>query len=414
MALGDPKTTVAIFTARSPAAFAALELTHNQSRVKAQTFPSKQRRPKRERKRRQRTPIVAAATESQLVLSLSEKPIDPLLGFVFGSDEEKCDILLCDEPSKDGISRVHFRIDFNWESGALIIIDTSSHGTPLQSKVAGRHVLLQNRALPLFSGDTLQAGYVLFTVTIPDRGKYRQCFRKNWEEYYREYKEAIPRIGGLAIQQPEIKTYLDSAEICLVEEIGSGSCGTVHKAVDAAGNFYAVKTFNSRKSPSENDQQKYFRREIETLHSIKHDYIVPAIKDKVVSDLTELYLVMEFVEEGTLEDLQDLSFKDTALMVHQTLDATLYLHVTGYAHRDLKSANILVKSISPLVIQLSDFGFTSRDPLKTFCGSFKYAAPEIYLVQKYENFRYTSAIDIWAIDVIILEYSNGLPSTPTP
>lgn len=45
--------------------------------------------------------------------------------------------------------------------------------------------------------------------------------------------------------------------------------------------------------------------------------------------------------------------------------------------------------------------------MKTFCGTDPYVAPEIW-----KRSTYTSAVDIWSLAVIVLEYGYGLP-TPT-
>ena len=127
------------------------------------------------------------------------------------------------------------------------------------------------------------------------------------------------------------------------------------------------------------------------------------------------FLVMHLLENGTLKQLGPFKTdNEAALMGAQVLDAALYIHVEGYTHRDIKPDNILVKSVSPLTFQLSDFGFTSRTTLKTFCGTHIYAAPEIYTTRDDPDASYSSAVDIWAIGVVILEYSNGLCPVSEP
>jgi serine/threonine protein kinase len=124
---------------------------------------------------------------------------------------------------------------------------------------------------------------------------------------------------------------------------------------------------------------------------------------------------MDLLENGTLKELGPFKTdEEAALMSTQILDATLYLHVQGYTHRDIKPDNILVKSVSPLMLQLSDFGFTSRNTLTTFCGTHVYAAPEIYAARNNPNTSYSSAVDIWAVGAVMLEYHDGLCSIPQP
>ncbi|KAI9747976.1 MAG: hypothetical protein M1835_001925, partial [Candelina submexicana] len=59
------------------------------------------------------------------------KPYDPVVvGWVFGSDEETCDVLLSTNIHK-GASRRHFSINFHLESKVLILKSLSRNGTKL-------------------------------------------------------------------------------------------------------------------------------------------------------------------------------------------------------------------------------------------------------------------------------------------
>ena len=90
----------------------------------------------------------------------------------------------------------------------------------------------------------------------------------------------------------------------------------------------------------------------------------------------------------------------------QGLSVLEHLHSRGVAYRDLKSDNILAESRSSLRVQFTDFGLANDRPdLRTFCGTEQYAAPEIFT-----GGSYTTAVDIWSLGVIVLEYVYGLPT----
>ena len=71
---------------------------------------------------RECTPYVSRSPELELHLQFDSDPKDATQGFVFSIDKEKCDVQLLENPDSDneyGISRQHFRIDFNWKSEFL-------------------------------------------------------------------------------------------------------------------------------------------------------------------------------------------------------------------------------------------------------------------------------------------------------
>ena len=71
------------------------------------------------------------------------------------------------------------------------------------------------------------------------------------------------------------------------------------------------------------------------------------------------------------------------VVARQMCHALNYLHNCGITHRDIKPDNILIASVEPFIIKLSDFGLSKvvKDKetfLKTFCGTLLYCAPEVY------------------------------------
>ena len=120
------------------------------------------------------------------------------------------------------------------------------------------------------------------------------------------------------------------------------------------------------------------------------------------------FFVMPYLQLGSLKDENfqvPLAEEETFDLLIQGLIVLEHLHSRGVAYRDLKPENILVEGRSPLHVQFTDFGFANdQSDLKTCCGTARYSAPEIY-----SEAKYTTAVDIWSLGVIVLEYIYGLP-----
>ena len=129
----------------------------------------------------------------------------------------------------------------------------------------------------------------------------------------------------------------------------------------------------------------------------------------IVTD-PEPKMIIEYFPLGNLKDQhvhQPIFAEEGAAILVQGTDALTYLHKKQLAHRDIKPENILVKTRRPFQIKLSDFGLAKNvSELATCCGSYLYAAPEVFRGE-----RYTAAVDIWSLGVVVYEYVYGLPKT---
>lgn len=147
---------------------------------------------------------------------------------------------------------------------------------------------------------------------------------------------------------------------------------------------------------------------------------------------------MEFVGGGDLgrliADNGPLSETATKTMARQLLDALGYLHDMNITHRDVKPDNILVHSLDPFVVKLTDFGLSKmvdneQTFLRTFCGTLLYCAPEVYSeYAEYDNHgrrhprnrrlrpttgqRYDHAVDIWSLGGVLFYALTKKPPFP--
>ena len=104
-------------------------------------------------------------------------------------------------------------------------------------------------------------------------------------------------------------------------------------------------------------------------------------------DNTHVYVVMEFIEHGDLNNYLNyhttMPEPLTKQVVTQVLRGLEYIHGMGISHRDLKPDNILIASEEPMIVKISDFGLAKmvnneQTFLRTFCGTMLFLAPEVF------------------------------------
>ncbi|EAA60115.1 hypothetical protein AN8827.2 [Aspergillus nidulans FGSC A4] len=228
------------------------------------------------------------------------------------------------------------------------------------------------------------------------------------------------------------------------QEIGRGSFGAVHVAVDQYGNEYAVKEFSKarlrkraksqllrqsrgpkrpadglnspfhRQGPGLGDEEMknalyFIKEEIAIMKKLHHNNLVSLIE--VLDDPTQdsLYMVMEMCKKGvvmkvTLEERADpyddercrCWFRDLILGIE-------YLHAQGIVHRDIKPDNCLITNDD--VLKVVDFGvsemFEKNSDMFTAksAGSPSFLPPELCVVKHGDVSG--KAADIWSMGVTL-------------
>jgi len=146
--------------------------------------------------------------------------------------------------------------------------------------------------------------------------------------------------------------------------------------------------------------------EILALRDLRHQNIVQYICSFRLKD--EMWIVMEFLEGGTLEQaLNNAQFSEVqvAYIVKEILSALVFMHSRKWAHRDLKSSNIMM-SVNGYV-KVIDLGLAcdmSEGSRTQACGSPFWMPPEMIL-RKPHNL----SADIWSFGIVVLEVANGAP-----
>ncbi len=187
-----------------------------------------------------------------------------------------------------------------------------------------------------------------------------------------------------------------------INEIGSGACGYVYRAL-----HYPTNTNRAIKKIVYNPAYDF--KEIEILKQAKHPNIVTPIE--YAKDESYIYIVTEFCEGGSLFDkiLKQGRFSETQCrrLIRQILSGLAYCHEKKIVHRDIKPENLLFESSSEdSPIKIIDFGVStdfSSEFLFQKCGSAYYVAPEIL------KGGYNEKCDIWSLGIVFFIMISGGP-----
>jgi len=161
------------------------------------------------------------------------------------------------------------------------------------------------------------------------------------------------------------------------------------------------------------------KREMDIMRDLNHPNIVSALEIIDDPDSDDIFLVLEYVEGGTLTQYlnEDNPLPLCRSFVRDILKGLEYLHNQRIIHGDIKPDNILIKiQDKRKILKLADFGVS-----KTIseCNSFMskiettpaYQAPE-----EFGNMNFKAwPRDIWAVAVVLYQLVYGTnPFAPKP
>ncbi len=350
-----------------------------------------------------------------LALRFSARTKSLRAGFVFGRNENQCDIVLATDTFKR-VSNVHFSIFIN-ESGVLMLRDMSTNGTIVDEVVLKGKTSRDPQTRMLNPGSIIQIlspkadEIVKFIVRIPSREGYVEEYEAKFQAYMERIavEEArankhnmltrrnaattqIAQNGG-SIRAPLVHNqygmhWTGGEKYNVVGLIGKGAFATVYQlATKNEGQLFAAKELEKRKFMKHGVLDRKLDNEMQIMKSVSHPNIVQYVDYQ--DHANHMYIIMEFVPCGDLQQYlhlhgplaEDLGKR----MASQVFDALAYLHREKITHRDIKPDNILIANLDPqnFAIKLSDFGLSkvvtnNETFLKTFCGTLLWCAPEVF------------------------------------
>jgi serine/threonine protein kinase len=186
--------------------------------------------------------------------------------------------------------------------------------------------------------------------------------------------------------------------------IGQGAFAIVYKGVHSALNMpVAVKMMKHDMAMNEDFLIK-FHQEARTIAGFNHENIIK------IYDFEELFrtvfIIMELVEGETVEKILE---KEKILSIPFTIDFLIqicsgldYAHQRGIVHRDIKSANMYIRSDGQL--KILDFGLSCPPGTENtdFTGSIPYMSPE-----EIEGEAVDQRTDIYSLGITAYEMVTG-------
>lgn len=174
------------------------------------------------------------------------------------------------------------------------------------------------------------------------------------------------------------------AHYTIVRSVGQGAFGTVFEAFDEKlHRRVAIKMLSIPELAATSPPRKRFLREARSMAAISHENVVRvyAVEEQPIP-----YLVMEYVDGGTLQDRMDaegpLNVPEIVNMSRQVAAALAAAHEIGLIHRDIKPSNVLLDRGPGRLVKLTDFGLAralddaSMTRSGTVVGTPMYMSPE--------------------------------------
>ena len=200
---------------------------------------------------------------------------------------------------------------------------------------------------------------------------------------------------------------IDKYEV--LEVIGRGSMGAVYKALHPQFKKYvAIKEILADLAHHPEIQQR-FAREAELLAQLPAHPNIVMVRDALVWE-NKLYLVMDYIEGGTLGDVVKRAAtpsNQAVMWLDQILSGLEAIHARGIIHRDLKASNILLGRDG--TTYLSDFGIaesTKQSQDGDAMATAKCVAPEMVDAALGRNAEPQQA-DIYAAGILAYELLLG-------
>ncbi|MEW5909922.1 MAG: protein kinase [Thermodesulfobacteriota bacterium] len=194
----------------------------------------------------------------------------------------------------------------------------------------------------------------------------------------------------------------------ILKLLGKGGMGIVYLGMHTKlEQPVAIKVMTSEYSSQEAMRERFIQ-EAKLQARLSHPNVVNILN--YLEDESNIYLVMEYVEGSTLEQVLQLegalTLSKSLHVMESVLSALEFMHGKGIIHRDIKPANIMFTESGQ--VKVTDFGIAktigSRGMTKTGTqlGTVWYMSPERIRGEPIDH-----AADIYALGVTLYQMATG-------
>ena len=208
----------------------------------------------------------------------------------------------------------------------------------------------------------------------------------------------------------------------ILRPLGSGSTGEVYLVEDNLNNRQevALKLLHAYAYPLPQEAQgasRAFKFEAGAIAQLNHPNILPLLDygTETIDGEVVPFIVTPYCPEGSLETWLEqrsnddvLTLEDAARIVRQVADALQYAHNQGVVHRDVKSANVFIRSKlnGPPDMLVADFGFAQPIPEARASGLDIRGTPGYMAPEQWEG-QVIPANDQYALGVLVYQLLTG-------
>jgi tetratricopeptide (TPR) repeat protein/predicted Ser/Thr protein kinase len=192
----------------------------------------------------------------------------------------------------------------------------------------------------------------------------------------------------------------------ILERLGEGGMGVVYRAEDTKLQRPVALKFLPESLRHTPEAREQLLREARAASQLRHPHILTiyAIEESPQGD----FLVMEFVEGGTLRSVSKQTTIDQAIaFMLQASEGLAAAHDRGIVHRDIKPENLLIDQNAQ--VRIADFGLArqrrddrGQSQSWTMAGTLHYMSPEQITGEALDH-----RTDIFALGSVFFELCSG-------